>query len=197
MATRRPLPKPLQVAVFRRDGWLCCWCKRPVIFAPVMNFWRWSSGRRALTHLCPIIMLIGRETDLRSWTCLERLSTTLKPSRSAAPTASRTSRLRATSAMGARVPRPFESGKSVQENGRFKENTENRNTGMDYRLSFCCLRKGAQKQSLRRRGRGLKRSNVNSLMNARAGPHPGPPPWPRGREGPAQREGGGRHDSRR
>src|ERR1700732_4065416 len=38
MASRRPIPKALQVAVFRRDGWLCCWCKRPVIFAPVMKF---------------------------------------------------------------------------------------------------------------------------------------------------------------
>jgi protein ImuA len=28
-----------------------------------------------------------------------------------------------------------------------------------------------------------------------AGPHPNPPPWTRGREGPAQREGGGRHGS--
>ena len=38
MANRTAIPKRLQVAVFRRDGWLCCWCKRPVIFAPVMRF---------------------------------------------------------------------------------------------------------------------------------------------------------------
>jgi len=38
MANRPPIPKPLQIAVFRRDGWLCCWCKRPVVFAPVMKF---------------------------------------------------------------------------------------------------------------------------------------------------------------
>lgn len=31
-ARRSPLSKALQVAVFRRDGWLCCWCRRPVIF---------------------------------------------------------------------------------------------------------------------------------------------------------------------
>lgn len=37
MANRAPLSKDLQVAVFRRDGWLCCWCKRPVLFAPVMK----------------------------------------------------------------------------------------------------------------------------------------------------------------
>jgi 5-methylcytosine-specific restriction endonuclease McrA len=35
MATRS---KELSITVFRRDGWLCCWCKRPVIFAPVMKF---------------------------------------------------------------------------------------------------------------------------------------------------------------
>jgi len=34
---RRALSKPQQVAIFRRDGWLCCWCKKPVIFAPVMR----------------------------------------------------------------------------------------------------------------------------------------------------------------
>src|ERR1700730_12576455 len=38
VANRTAIPKRLQVAVFRRDGWLCCWCKRPVIFAPVMGF---------------------------------------------------------------------------------------------------------------------------------------------------------------
>jgi 5-methylcytosine-specific restriction endonuclease McrA len=35
---RKSLPKALQVAVFRRDGWLCCWCKKPVIFSPAMRF---------------------------------------------------------------------------------------------------------------------------------------------------------------
>jgi 5-methylcytosine-specific restriction endonuclease McrA len=35
---RASLPKALQVAIFRRDGWLCRWCKRPVIFAPVMKY---------------------------------------------------------------------------------------------------------------------------------------------------------------
>ena len=34
---RVKLSKNLQVAIFRRDGWLCCWCKKPVIFGPVMK----------------------------------------------------------------------------------------------------------------------------------------------------------------
>jgi 5-methylcytosine-specific restriction endonuclease McrA len=38
LGSRPPLSKSLQVAVYRRDGWLCCWCKRPVIFAPVMKY---------------------------------------------------------------------------------------------------------------------------------------------------------------
>lgn len=38
MANRPAISRKLQVEVFRRDGWLCCWCKRPVIFAPVMKF---------------------------------------------------------------------------------------------------------------------------------------------------------------
>jgi 5-methylcytosine-specific restriction endonuclease McrA len=35
--SRPPMPRALQVAVFRRDGWLCYWCKQPVIFAPTMR----------------------------------------------------------------------------------------------------------------------------------------------------------------
>ena len=38
MKKRAVLPRELQVSIFRRDGWLCCWCKRPVIFAPVMKY---------------------------------------------------------------------------------------------------------------------------------------------------------------
>jgi 5-methylcytosine-specific restriction endonuclease McrA len=34
---RSPLTKALQVSIFRRDGWLCRWCSKPVIFAPVMK----------------------------------------------------------------------------------------------------------------------------------------------------------------
>lgn len=34
---RKPLSKALQLAILRRDGWLCCWCKKPVIFGPVMK----------------------------------------------------------------------------------------------------------------------------------------------------------------
>jgi 5-methylcytosine-specific restriction endonuclease McrA len=38
-STRRSaIPKDLQVRVFRRDGWLCHWCGRPVIFAPAMRY---------------------------------------------------------------------------------------------------------------------------------------------------------------
>jgi len=35
---RKPVPKAMQLRIFRRDGWLCCWCKRPVIFSPVMKY---------------------------------------------------------------------------------------------------------------------------------------------------------------
>jgi 5-methylcytosine-specific restriction endonuclease McrA len=34
---RQTISKTLQVAIFRRDGWLCRWCRKPVIFAPAMN----------------------------------------------------------------------------------------------------------------------------------------------------------------
>lgn len=36
--SRPPLSKELQLSIFSRDGWLCCWCKKPVIFGPVMKF---------------------------------------------------------------------------------------------------------------------------------------------------------------
>jgi hypothetical protein len=34
---RANLPKELQVKIFRRDQWLCRWCRRTVIFGPVMK----------------------------------------------------------------------------------------------------------------------------------------------------------------
>jgi len=37
-AKRKPLSKTLQLRIFQRDGWLCCWCKKPVIFSPVMKY---------------------------------------------------------------------------------------------------------------------------------------------------------------
>jgi 5-methylcytosine-specific restriction endonuclease McrA len=38
LGTRRKVSgKDLQVRVFRRDGWLCRWCGRPVVFAPAMR----------------------------------------------------------------------------------------------------------------------------------------------------------------
>lgn len=34
---RAVLPKALQLTIFRRDGWLCRWCAKPVIFGPTMK----------------------------------------------------------------------------------------------------------------------------------------------------------------
>jgi hypothetical protein len=34
---RRLISRDLSVCVFRRDGWLCHWCGKPVIFAPAMR----------------------------------------------------------------------------------------------------------------------------------------------------------------
>jgi 5-methylcytosine-specific restriction endonuclease McrA len=36
--SRKQIPRTLQVAVFRRDRWLCRWCKKPVIFGPAMKY---------------------------------------------------------------------------------------------------------------------------------------------------------------
>jgi hypothetical protein len=37
MEKRQSLAKQEQIQIFRRDGWLCCWCKKPVIFAPALR----------------------------------------------------------------------------------------------------------------------------------------------------------------
>ncbi len=36
--SRIKLSRKTQVEVFRRDHWLCRWCKKPVIFAPAMKY---------------------------------------------------------------------------------------------------------------------------------------------------------------
>ena len=49
--TRRvPISKDLQVHVFRRDGWLCRWCGRPVIFAPVMKYLEQFVRQHGINH---------------------------------------------------------------------------------------------------------------------------------------------------
>lgn len=35
---RKQPSKKLQLKIFRRAGWLCHWCKRPIIFPPVMKY---------------------------------------------------------------------------------------------------------------------------------------------------------------
>src|ERR1035437_11076434 len=34
---RPPIPKAIQLSIFRDNKWLCHWCDRPVIFAPAMR----------------------------------------------------------------------------------------------------------------------------------------------------------------
>lgn len=34
---RKSIPPPVAAAVYKRDHWLCHWCKRPVILAPAMK----------------------------------------------------------------------------------------------------------------------------------------------------------------
>lgn len=36
--SRAPVSKEVQLQVFRRDGWMCRWCGRPVVFAPAMKY---------------------------------------------------------------------------------------------------------------------------------------------------------------
>jgi 5-methylcytosine-specific restriction endonuclease McrA len=37
MEKRQTISKDEQIRIFKRDGWLCCWCKKPVVFAPAMR----------------------------------------------------------------------------------------------------------------------------------------------------------------
>ena len=47
--SRKSPSKKLQVKIFCRDGWLCRWCKKPVIFAPVMKLIRLEVQRSGHT----------------------------------------------------------------------------------------------------------------------------------------------------
>jgi 5-methylcytosine-specific restriction endonuclease McrA len=44
MRNRVKLKKQDQIRVFRRDRWLCHWCKRPVIFGPAMKHFQLELG---------------------------------------------------------------------------------------------------------------------------------------------------------
>jgi 5-methylcytosine-specific restriction endonuclease McrA len=49
---RSSLPKDLQLRVYRRDGWLCRWCSRPVVFAPAMRVLElWIKGQGCASPL--------------------------------------------------------------------------------------------------------------------------------------------------
>jgi 5-methylcytosine-specific restriction endonuclease McrA len=37
-SSRPPISRQVQVAIFRRDQWLCRWCLKPVIFGPAMRY---------------------------------------------------------------------------------------------------------------------------------------------------------------
>jgi HNH endonuclease len=75
LARRVSLPKALQVAVFRRYGWLCYWCEKPVIFAPVLKYLeielRKSGSSERLSYYnknwrradAPLLDLLGAEID--------------------------------------------------------------------------------------------------------------------------------------
>src|SRR5712692_4088903 len=55
METQAGRQKPsyeLQVRVFRRDGWLCHWCRRPVLFPPALKYpERFTEGTAPPEHL--------------------------------------------------------------------------------------------------------------------------------------------------
>ena len=78
MSKARPsLSKALQLSVFRRDGWICRWCNRPVIFAPVMRLIERDVreiGKEPPDY--PITTLIGLATARRYWTNWVQLSIT-------------------------------------------------------------------------------------------------------------------------
>ena len=47
---RAVLSKAVQVAIYRRDGWLCRWCAKPVIFGPAMKLLEAELRRTGVTH---------------------------------------------------------------------------------------------------------------------------------------------------
>src|SRR6202023_3317624 len=54
--SRKQIPRKVQISVFRRDRWLCRWCKKPVIFGPAMKYLQHdltNSGYRDLAYWSP------------------------------------------------------------------------------------------------------------------------------------------------
>jgi HNH endonuclease len=56
MPDRLPISEAEKVEVFVRDGWICCWCKKPVIFPPAMKMLVLeveATGRRGRAYYHP------------------------------------------------------------------------------------------------------------------------------------------------
>lgn len=45
---RKPIAKAVQLEIFRRDGWICRWCGRPVIFGPAIRLLELEANRVAV-----------------------------------------------------------------------------------------------------------------------------------------------------
>jgi 5-methylcytosine-specific restriction endonuclease McrA len=61
---RPPIPKHVQVAVFRRDRWLCQCCGRPVIFPAAMKYLARLVRDAAVTDFAPAYYNVNWRRDL-------------------------------------------------------------------------------------------------------------------------------------
>jgi HNH endonuclease len=69
------ISKEVRVQVFKRDGWVCQWCERPVIFAPAMRCLEGLVRQRGFSgplayhhsnwsaHHAPLLDQLGAEID--------------------------------------------------------------------------------------------------------------------------------------
>jgi hypothetical protein len=133
---RAPMSKALQVAIFRRDGWLCRWCNKPVIFPPALKYleieiknsgnieplsYHNKNWRRADA---PLLDLIGAEIDH-----IDSHSGGGASDLKNLVTACHKCNL-------ARVLNSLSNGMSVLKKSKSRANTESLNTGTDFRVSL-------------------------------------------------------------
>jgi hypothetical protein len=60
---RKPPSKELQIKIFRRDHWLCRWCRRPVIFFPAMKYMQFALKNAGVDEPLAYYHLHGTRRD--------------------------------------------------------------------------------------------------------------------------------------
>jgi hypothetical protein len=131
--SRRPIPKELQLSIFRRDRWICRWCNRPVIFGPSLRLLerevRKAGRTEPLAYFRAHATRDGAPLLDELWGVIDHAEAF---SSGGANSEENLVTACTTSATGGRAPPPCLNGARASCVNRSRESTESRNTGMDY-----------------------------------------------------------------